>query len=275
MRTTTKEMMEKTCPGCQTSFTCPEPGRRGNRVFCTSDCYHAFQASKRQEAICLFCQAPFSYLKAGTKTNTLYCSAACYRKHLKAHGGRRPEALKPHAIFTCKHCQKEFTDLSPNPTRSRIFCSIDCRAQWHAINNPEWRAKLSANTANRPRGPRNPRWGKSPLHGKGFWYERTDGQRIFLRSGPERIVADYLTSLGVAWEYEARRFVLEDRTYCPDFWIPEWGCYWEVKGWFHARHQETIRQFRHCHPAIPIVVITPPWYGWMERQLRQPIQEAI
>lgn len=268
MTKTVKECIEKICPGCQTLFV-------GTSAFCTGECYRAFQASKRQSAICLFCQAPFSYRKAATKTNTLYCSAACYRAHMKAIGGRRPEVLKPHAVFTCKHCQKEFTDKKfANPTRPRIFCSIDCRAQWHAANNPEWRAKLSANTANRQRGSRNPRWGKSPLHGKGLWYERGDGRRIFLRSGPERIVADYLTSLGVAWEYEARRFVLEDRTYCPDFWIADWECYWEVKGWFHAKHQETIRQFRRCYPDIPIVVITAPWYKWMEQQLRQPRQKA-
>jgi hypothetical protein len=148
-----------------------------------------------------------------------------------------------------------------------------CRARWHAEHNPEWRQKLSDNKAKRPRGSSHERWGKAPHHGKSVLYLRTDGQPLKLRSRWEKTVAEYLTMQGVHWEYEPTRFILEDRTYCPDFWIVEWGCYWEVKGWFHAKHQETIRQFRALNPAIPLVVITESWYRWICEQLGKPYAE--
>lgn len=83
---------------------------------------------------------------------------------------------------------------------------------------------------------------------------RPTGQIVRLRSTWEAAVAAYLDRRGVRWEYESHRHTLDDRTYCPDFWLPDTGVYWEVKGWLHARHAETIRQFR-ARDIAPLVVI--------------------
>jgi predicted nuclease of restriction endonuclease-like RecB superfamily len=67
-------------------------------------------------------------------------------------------------------------------------------------------------------------------------------------------VAISLDADGVKYEYEPRRFRLSDRTYVPDFFLPDQGVYWEVKGWMHERHVETIRRFRE-ESGFPLVVI--------------------
>lgn len=100
-------------------------------------------------------------------------------------------------------------------------------------------------------------WGMAPPHGKWVSYQRKDGTLVRMRSRWESAAATYLDLQCIAWEYEPARFKLLDRTYMPDFWLPGLGVYWEIKGWMHARHAETIRQFRICNPTIPLVVIGP------------------
>lgn len=113
------------------------------------------------------------------------------------------------------------------------------------------------------RGPSNPRWGKPPAHGRGTWYEG-NGKRIWLRSSFELRMVNTLDRLGLSWKYEPKRFVLKDRTYAPDFYLPELNIWYEVKGWFHDRHQETVRQFRELYPEETLIVITKPILKMLE-----------
>lgn len=105
------------------------------------------------------------------------------------------------------------------------------------------------------RGKGNPHYGKPAAHGKGAYCKG-----IWMRSTWEIEIAKWLDKQGWKWLYEPKRFELKDRTYSPDFYLPEQNVYWEVKGWFHERHQETIRQFRELFPNERIVVITKKVY---------------
>lgn len=130
------------------------------------------------------------------------------------------------------------------------------------VISEEQRRKISAALRGKPRfsirGMLNHNWGKEPPHGKVVWYERADGITIRMRSTWESRIAAALDTLGLDWEYEPRRFVLEDRTYTPDFYLPQLGIFYEVKGWFHERHQETVRQFRALYPDVALIVVTEP-----------------
>lgn len=50
------------------------------------------------------------------------------------------------------------------------------------------------------------------------------------RSRLEARWAVFFDTLGVAWEYEKEGFDLDGEYYLPDFWLPEQGCWVEVKG---------------------------------------------
>jgi len=133
----------------------------------------------------------------------------------------------------------------------------------------EQKEKMSKALKGKQLGPKNPRWGKPPMPAKrGAWYfNKNTGRNVWLRSSYEVIAAKRLDYLGIKWIHEPQRFYLEDRTYLPDFYLPEEGVYWEIKGWFTPHAQETIRQFRQLNPDCPLVVIGKPIIrGWLKCQ---------
>lgn len=50
----------------------------------------------------------------------------------------------------------------------------------------------------------------------------------------------FLDALGVKWEYEREGFELPSGRYLPDFWIPEWGVWMEVKGGEPTEAERTL-----------------------------------
>lgn len=56
------------------------------------------------------------------------------------------------------------------------------------------------------------------------------------RSRLEARWAVFFDSLGVAWEYEKEGFETPDGGYLPDFWLPNGGGWWEIKGEAPSEH---------------------------------------
>ncbi len=102
-----------------------------------------------------------------------------------------------------------------------------------------------------PRGKNHSQYGTPTPHSKWISYKK-----IWMRSTWEINIAKWLDKHKIKWLYEPERFELKDRTYCPDFYLPERNIYWEIKGWFHERHQETIKQFRELYPKENLLVLT-------------------
>lgn len=81
----------------------------------------------------------------------------------------------------------------------------------------------------------------------GCWYYKND-LKIWLRSTYELRVAIILDSLGIEWEYENKTFDIPNSytTYTPDFYLPEFDVWWEVKGWFREEaKQKMIKLLSH------------------------------
>jgi len=67
--------------------------------------------------------------------------------------------------------------------------------------------------------------------GKGAYYETPNQGKVWMRSGWEVKVADYLTEHGVSWYYEHEWLDISyDKHYLPDFYIEDGNYYIEVKG---------------------------------------------
>ena len=98
-------------------------------------------------------------------------------------------------------------------------------------------------------------YGKPSPHAKKSYYKGT-----WMRSSWEVNIAQWLDRHNIKWEYEPKRFVLKDRTYLPDFYLKDRNIYWEVKGWFDEKSQETIKQFRELYPNENLLVLTKPIY---------------
>lgn len=74
-------------------------------------------------------------------------------------------------------------------------------------------------------------FGFSKNWGKGAYYETPNQGKVWMRSGWEVKVADYLTAHGIDWYYEHKWLNISDgKHYLPDFYLPTLNCYIEVKG---------------------------------------------
>ncbi|QFG05223.1 endonuclease [Bacillus phage 019DV002] len=79
--------------------------------------------------------------------------------------------------------------------------------------------------------------------GRRFWSH--DLQMPF-RSYWEIDIAELMTNEGIAWEYEPRRvyFRAEQESYLPDFYLPQYNCFIEVKGYFDMRSKKRCKLFK-------------------------------
>lgn len=85
-------------------------------------------------------------------------------------------------------------------------------------------------------GKNNPMYGKCCPHGKSNYREDL---KMFVRSTWEANFCRICLLLDREFIYEPKRFWLKingkDCTYCPDFYLPKYDCYYELKGHAHSK----------------------------------------
>lgn len=146
--------------------------------------------------------------------------------------------------------------------RAKISATLKRFNSTYPLERLLWRRrKNNSSESNRKRSLTllgHPAW-KGSGCGKGQWFIDRKGRRIWLRSSWEVKVARYLDILKAEWEYEPKRFDLGNKTYCPDFWMPKWDCFWEVKGYLGLDSQFKISEYRKRY-HIPLVVVCDEMY---------------
>jgi hypothetical protein len=109
-------------------------------------------------------------------------------------------------------------------------------------------------------GALNPQYGRPPPRGsgsgRGSWFVCGDGQKIWLRSTYEVRVARALTKMKIVWLYEPSAFELDGlHPYHPDFYLPEYKMWLEVKGWMRPVSRDKLRQFFVQYPNEELRII--------------------
>lgn len=99
-------------------------------------------------------------------------------------------------------------------------------------------------------GKNNPHYGKPASHSKGAYYKG-----IWMRSPWEIRVAQLAGQAGIKWQYEPQRFCFKDCSYLPDFYLPKWNLWVEVKGWMHNEAKRRIELFRRYYPEKNLLII--------------------
>jgi len=99
------------------------------------------------------------------------------------------------------------------------------------------------------KGKNNPMFGKIAYHGKGDYYKN-----IYMRSSWEILFAKYLDKLGIKWLYEPKFFDLGNTTYTPDFYLPEFDYYIEIKGWWRDDAKDKFEFFKKLYPKVKIII---------------------
>lgn len=98
--------------------------------------------------------------------------------------------------------------------------------------------------------------------------KRKDLDSEYTRSSWEANYERYLNQMEIQWEYEKKTFWFEGVksgtvNYTPDFYLPEYGQWHEVKGRWTTRSKTQLRRFRKYHPDefAKLYVVTSDIYG--------------
>ncbi len=84
-------------------------------------------------------------------------------------------------------------------------------------------------------------------YGKGGKYKS-----IWMRSSYELKFAKYLDKNHIKWLYESKTFDLGNTTYTPDFYLPEFNLYIEVKGFWRDDAKKKFEEFKQRYCGIRI-----------------------
>lgn len=123
---------------------------------------------------------------------------------------------------------------------------------------PEVRAKISKSSIGKHVGNKSGRYGKPPAPGAGrgkrSYFTKKDGTIICFRSTFEVRMANILENLNVIWEYETR-IELGDIIWHPDFYLPDYNMYIEVKGWLTDDAKRKLFLFNNLYPNKKLIII--------------------
>lgn len=116
-------------------------------------------------------------------------------------------------------------------------------------NHPSKRIEFRIKLSKERQGKNNPSYGKPQYHGKRYYYNSPLQGNICFRSSYELAYAKYLDKNKILWYYEIETFELSDEmTYTPDFFLPRYDKFIEVKGYMRKLSQEKINKFKEEYP---------------------------
>jgi hypothetical protein len=98
-------------------------------------------------------------------------------------------------------------------------------------------------------GINNPMYGRECPHARGGYYNGT-----YFRSSWEVNMAKILDKNNIIWIYEPQRFFYENFTYLPDFYLPYYNLYLEVKGWL-GRNKNDINKMNKFKESNRLLLI--------------------
>lgn len=105
-------------------------------------------------------------------------------------------------------------------------------------------------------GEKHPRFGKVALHPSMVKYNH-----YLFRSSWEANFAKWCDNSGIKWEYEITVFKLDkNKSYIPDFYLPEFNCWIEIKGWLREDAKNKLLFFYKTYPEINIFI-------WSKKEL--------
>lgn len=87
-----------------------------------------------------------------------------------------------------------------------------------------------------------------------WWY--VELKRGF-RSSYEVTFAKFLRKRGVVFDYEPYTFFMDCASYTPDFYLPDYDCFIEVKGAWTMGQKAKMAKFRQTFPEVNLLVA--PW----------------
>jgi len=133
----------------------------------------------------------------------------------------------------CITCEKELGN----------YCSKQCKRCSKL-------GKKRPDQSERMKGKNNPNFGKPPIHGKRIKY---NGE--LFRSSWECNFVKWCDKNNIKWQYESKSFNLGNCSYIPDFYLPEFNLYIEIKGWWRDKAKDKFKLFKQIYCGTRIKLI--------------------
>ncbi len=117
----------------------------------------------------------------------------------------------------------------------------------------KWKEKISKTMlkSGTTIGRNNGMFGRPSPHG--IWGEY---KGILMRSSWEILFAQFLDLSGIKYQYEPKIFDLGNTTYTPDFYIPEFDLYIEIKGYWRDDAKKKFNLFKKNYQDKNIKILT-------------------
>jgi hypothetical protein len=100
-------------------------------------------------------------------------------------------------------------------------------------------------------GKNNPMYGKTIVPK----YKEQYYKGVWMRSSWEVQYAKYLDAKNIEWKYEFKTFDLDTTTYTPDFYLPKFNKFIEVKGWMSPTFKNKFKRFTEKFPHINLKIV--------------------
>jgi len=148
----------------------------------------------------------------------------------------------------CNFCNEEFQRFK-GECKTNKFCSRKCEMAWRKI---------------RYRGEGNPRFGKvPPISFRGGYRIDLDH---YVRSSWEANVARLFKYLNICYVYEGKTFYFNHQSYLPDFYLPAYDLYVEVRGFERDGVGARYNLFKEYYPQIHIEKVDSEKYHQLEKE---------
>lgn len=213
--------------------------------------------------LCSYCGRSLTIAKHKEKNHKYhYCSKECLYKHSAIiRSGENASNWQGGKIETkCDFCgtilkiQKGLFKKN-----NHHFCNIDCRA----LFNRE-RIKINCSFCGKekeiwPSQKKDSNFCNKKCSQKFIrFFDRVKYGCKNFRSGWEANFAKWCDGSGIEWKYESQRFELGNTAYIPDFYLPEFDLYIEIKGYWRDDARLKFIQFKKQYPDINIEIFDQP-----------------
>lgn len=195
--------------------------KENSKAFCTSACKFAYRTRGRVKVNCLKCSEVFEKPTSGCDSHQKFCSKSCaavYNNNQRSKNNPKP--IKERKRFSerhslqCKECNTEFVVI--HCQRHRKFCCKACA-------------------------------GKHNYHPDTTKATRCYYRGVNLDSGAELAFAQLLDRHCITWTKNQSKFYTfiddksKERKYYPDFYLPDYNFWVEIKGKRYIRKDDPLR----------------------------------
>lgn len=221
---------------------------------------------KREKRICARegCNNIFEVKLSDPK---VYCSSSCAAKINNVKRGPQPEEVRLKISKALKGRKNPHggTNWGPGERISKIeivCANPHCRKVF--VRERWMHAKFCSNkcamkvVGGRPTSPKAAR-------GKAGIREDID-KDIYFYSRWEANIARLFNYLGIEWLYQPKTFDLKTQTYTPDFYLPKYDIYIEVKNFMWKYSKIRDKKFRNIYPNIILILLLKKDYLEIEKE---------